>query len=175
MRWRGATALLTECLTKHYVRRHRLGLGWYPITGSNMTASSRRSVSSSRALRLTRAFLPALLLLLAPGCFKRSVMPSGDEADYVEISVSNNNMLDMTVYATYQSMRVRLGTVTTATTQHFTLSLHQLSGTGEFQLLADPIGSRRTLTSEAIHVFAGQSVEWTLQADLRQSSLVIRS
>jgi len=139
-----------------------------------MTASSRRGVSS-RGLRLTRALLPGLLLLLAPGCFKRSVMPSGDEADYVEISVSNNNSLDMTVYATYQSMRVRLGTVSTATTQHFTLSLHQLSATGEFQLLADPVGSRRTMKSESIHVFAGQSVEWTLQADLRQSSLVIRS
>jgi len=120
-----------------------------------------------------RAALWTLAVFASGGCVKHSVIP--DEPDTITISVSNNNSLDMTVYATYQSMRVRLGTVSTATTQHFTLSLHQLSATGEFQLLADPIGSRRTLTSEAIHVFAGQSVEWTLQADLRQSSLVIRS
>jgi hypothetical protein len=140
-----------------------------------MTAPTERAISRRSTLRLARSLLPALLLLLAPGCFRHSVMPSSDEPEVVEISVSNNNPLDMTVYATYQSMRLRLGTVSTASTQHFTISLHQLSATGEFQLLADPVGSRRTLTSESIHVFAGQSVEWTLQADLRQSTLVIRS
>jgi hypothetical protein len=65
--------------------------------------------------------------------------------------------------------------VTTASTQHFTLALHQISPTGELQLMADPVGTSRTLTSEAIHVSGGQEVEWMLQANLRQSSLVIRS
>lgn len=124
--------------------------------------------------RLMRVGVPALMLLTAPaGCVKHSVIP--DEPDVVTISVSNSNPLDMTVYAVNQSMRIRLGTVSTASTQRFTLQLHQLSPTGELQLLADPIGSRRTYTSEPIHVFAGQAVEWMLQADLRQSSLTIRS
>ena len=117
--------------------------------------------------------LLALALLLAPvACVKHSIIP--DEPDTIEIFVSNNNPLDITVYAVNQSMRVRLGTVNTATTQRFTVSLHQVSPTGDLQLLADPVGSRRTMTSEAIHVFAGQAVEWVLQADLRQSSLSIR-
>lgn len=72
-------------------------------------------------------------------------------------------------------MRIRLGTVSTGSTQHYTLSLHQISATGELRLLADPVGSRRTFTSEAIQVFAGQGVEWVIQADLRQSTLTIRS
>ena len=122
----------------------------------------------------TAVFALPLVVLGSLSCVKPSIMPD-DVPDTIEVSVSNNNSLDMTVYAVNQSMRVRLGTVTTASTQHFTLNLHQISATGEFQLLADPFGSRRTLTSEAIHVFAGQSVEWVLQADLRQSSLVIRS
>jgi hypothetical protein len=128
-----------------------------------------------RVSRFIRAVVPGLLLLALlaqSGCVKRSIMP--EEEDTITISVSNNNPLDMTVYAINQSMRIRLGTVTTASTQRFTLPLHQISPTGELQLLADPVGSRRTLTSESIHVFAGQAVEWTLQADLRQSSLVIR-
>ena len=124
--------------------------------------------------RLVRVGVPALMLLAAPaGCIKHSVIP--DEPDVVTISVSNSNPLDMTVYAVNQSMRIRLGTVSTASTQRFTLQLHQISPTGELQLLADPVGSRRTYTSELIHVFAGQAVEWVLQADLRQSSLTIRS
>lgn len=124
--------------------------------------------------RLIRVGVPALMLLTAPaGCIKHSVIP--DEPDVITISVSNSNPLDMTVYAVNQSMRIRLGTVSTASTQRFTLSLHQISPTGELQLLADPVGSRRTFTSEPIHVFAGQAVEWILQADLRQSTLTIRS
>ena len=129
-----------------------------------MTASSRWWI---------RAATSVLLVLASFGCVKHSVIP--DEPDTITIRVSNNNSLDMTVYAVNQSMRIRLGIVNTASTQRFTVSLHQVSPSGELQLLADPVGSRRTLTSEAIHVFAGQAVEWTLQADLRQSSLVIRS
>lgn len=124
--------------------------------------------------RFMKVIVPTLMLLAAPlGCIKHSVIP--DEPDVIVISVSNSNPLDMTVYAVNQSMRIRLGTVTTASTQRFTLSLHQISPTGELQLLADPVGSRRTFTSEPIHVFAGQVVEWVIQADVRQSTLTIRS
>ena len=129
---------------------------------------------AGRVSRLVRVVVPTLVLLVAPaGCIKHSVIP--DEPDVITISVSNSNPLDMTVYAVNQSMRIRLGTVSTASTQRFTISLHQISPTGELQLLADPVGSRRTFTSEPIHVFPGQAVEWVLQADLRQSSLTIRS
>jgi hypothetical protein len=129
---------------------------------------------AARVSRLIRVGVPALMLLAAPaGCIKHSVIPG--EPDVITISVSNSNPLDMTVYVVNQSMRQRLGTVSTASTQRFTISLHQISPTGELQLLADPVGSRRTYTSEPIHVFAGQAVEWILQADLRQSSLTIRS
>jgi predicted acyl esterase len=125
------------------------------------------------ALRLVRVLLPALLLLGAFGCVKRSMIQ--DEPEVITIVVSNNNPLDMTVYVVNQSMRIRLGTVSTASTQRFTVQVNQVSPTGELQLLADPVGSRRTMTSELIHVFGGQAIEWTLQADLRQSTLTIRS
>ena len=128
---------------------------------------------ASRVSRLVRVVVPVVMLMTASaGCVKHSVIP--DEPDVITISVSNSNPLDMTVYAVNQSMRLRLGTVSTASTQRFTLSLHQISPTGELQLLADPVGSRRTFTSEPIHVFAGQAVEWVIQADLRQSTLTIR-
>ena len=128
---------------------------------------------AGRVSRLMRVVVPMMMLLAAPACIKHSVIP--DEPDVITISVSNSNPLDMTVYAVNQSMRIRLGTVSTASTQRFTLQLHQISPTGELQLLADPVGSRRTFTSEAIQVFAGQAVEWVIQADVRQSTLTIRS
>jgi|SRR5690242_4191801 len=135
---------------------------------------TRGSVGAGYVSRFVRIVAPTLMLLAAPaGCIKHSVIP--DEPEVITISVSNSNPLDMTVYVVNQSMRMRLGTVSTASTQRFTVSLHQISPTGELQLLADPVGSRRTFTSETIHVFAGQAVEWVLQADLRQSTLTIRS
>src|SRR5690348_9697639 len=103
-----------------------------------------------RRQRVTPAVLALVALLVLPGCVKPSIIP--DEPDTITIRVSNNNPLDMTVYALNQTMRVRLGTVTTASSQEFTVSLHQVSPTGDLQLLADPVGSRRTLTSETIHV-----------------------
>jgi len=132
------------------------------------------SVVAGRMSRLVRVVVPTLMLMAAPAaCIKHSVIP--DEPDVITINVSNSNPLDMTVYAVNQSMRIRLGTVSTGSTQHYTLSLHQISPTGELRLLADPVGSRRTFTSEAIQVFAGQAVEWVIQADVRQSTLTIRS
>src|SRR5512138_2876108 len=98
------------------------------------------SVVAGRVSRLVRVLLPTLMLLAVPAaCIKHSVIP--DEPAVITISVSNSNPLDMTVYAVNQSMRIRLGTVSTASTQRFTLSLHQISPTGELQLLADPVGS----------------------------------
>ena len=114
-----------------------------------------------------------VLLAVSASCMKRTIRPR--EPDTIVVRVTNNNALDVTVYAVNQSMRVRLGTVTTASTAHFALALHAVSPTGDLQLLADPIGSRRTVTSETIHVFAGQVVEWVLTADLRTSTLSIRS
>jgi hypothetical protein len=114
-----------------------------------------------------------VLLAVSASCMKRTIRPR--ESDTIVVRVTNNNALDVTVYAVNQSMRVRLGTVTTASTANFALALHSVSPTGDLQLLADPIGSRRTVTSETIHVFAGQVVEWVLTADLRTSTLSIRS
>jgi hypothetical protein len=116
-----------------------------------------------------------LALVVAPiACgSRRSLRTQAD--DSVIVRVSNNHSLDVTVYAVNQSMRVRLGTVSTASTAHFRLALHDVSPSGELRLLADPVGARRTTLSEAIQVFPGQVIEWVLAADLRMSSLTIRS
>lgn len=95
----------------------------------------------------------------------------------VEVSVTNNNVLDITVYAVGESgnPRVRLGTVSTSSTERFEFPLNAVTGSGQFRLLADPVGSRGIFFSEVVHVFSGQTVVWTLMPSLRQSVLTIRS
>jgi hypothetical protein len=119
------------------------------------------------------SILLMLVSLSAGACVKRSVMQQ-DVNGTITVRIANNNQLDVTVYVVNQGMRMRIGTVTSASTARFELPLRQIGSSGEFRLLADPIGSTRTMTSEVVHVFPGQVVEWTLAPDLRQSSLAIR-
>ena len=127
----------------------------------------------SIARRSLRATAIAMVLVSPLGCsMKRGLQQHED--DTIVIRVSNNHPLDVTVYAVNQSLRVRLGTVSTASSARFQIALREINPSGELRLLADPIGSRRPTLSEPIQVFAGQTVEWVLSADLRQSSLTIR-
>lgn len=118
--------------------------------------------------------LTLILLQLILGCAPKHGLPQRED-DRIVIRIANNHPLDVTVYAVNQGMRVRLGTVSTATSERFELALREINPSGELRLLADPVGSRRPTLSEPIQVFPGQVVEWVLAADLRQSALTIRS
>lgn len=135
--------------------------------------SRRRGLVVSVVSRSSRAAALAATLVLSLGCSPKHGLRR-QENDTIVIRVANNHPLDVTVYAVNQSMRVRLGTVSTASSQRFFLALHTINPSGELRLLADPVGSRRSTLSEPIQVFAGQTVEWVLGADLRQSALTIR-
>ena len=97
-----------------------------------------------------------------------------DESTMVTVNVVNHNSLDMTIYTVRQGFRDRLGSVTAATTGTFRVRLRQLGAGGDLQLFADPIGSTRGYTSEIVHLFVGQTVDWTLESDLARSFLSVR-
>ncbi len=89
------------------------------------------------------------------------------------VVVTNNNWSDMTVYAQRNGVSVRLGTVTSMTTQRFSLPAPLIGGTGELHFLADPIGSTQVFRSPAVMVGRGQHVEFMLQNNLALSSLSV--
>ena len=62
---------------------------------------------------------------------------------------------------------------TAATTSSFKLHLRRLPA-NEVQLLADPIGSARGVTSELLRVSPGDEVRWILESDLARSHVEIR-
>ena len=136
--------------------------------------SRRSGVAGRFGRRRFRVAASAALLLFATGCSAKRGLPHPVD-DTIVIRIANNHPLDVTVYAVNLGMRVRLGTVSTASSQRFTIALHEINPSGELRLLADPVGSRRSTLSEPIQVFAGQTVEWVLAVDLRQSALTIRS
>jgi hypothetical protein len=118
----------------------------------------------------------AMLLLAVPllSC-SRGLQQRGDVEDGpVTIVVENRNFLDVTVYAVLGSGRVRLGQVTGSSSATFDVPLRRISASGDVRFNVDPIGSNRTWTSDALHLYAGQEVELIVESDVRRSPFSVR-
>jgi hypothetical protein len=100
------------------------------------------------------------------------VAPSGAESLMVE--VYNDHVMDMRVYLVRGGTPIPLGSVGSAERRVFRISSAELGHTGYIRLMADPLGSRETYTSDVIQVVAGQRVEWRLAHALALSSVTVR-
>ncbi len=117
----------------------------------------------------------AALLFVGSACFwhRKAVreaalsVPEGE----IALRVTNHNFLDVTVYALHNGQRTRVGTVTGSSAQVFYLPARLLGLGREIQLLGDPIGSTDFALTETLIVQPGQYIEWTLETDLRRSSV----
>lgn len=136
--------------------------------------------SGGSPTRMTRARVSGLLVLaalvFATACFhKRSIIQDAAFANgEITLVIVNHNWLDVAVYLVRGTARERVGTATAATTTQFVLPLRRLGAGGDFRLLADPVGGRRTFTSETLHGQDGDIVTWTLEDNLSRSTVTIR-
>jgi hypothetical protein len=122
----------------------------------------------SRHLRVTLA-----ILLAGAACSALRHNPPEDETDVITIRIVNNNLLNVTVFNVASGHRDRLGEVTSAASSTFRMHLRRLPA-NEIQLMADPIGSPRPVTSELVRVSPGDEVEWVLESNLGRSHIAIR-
>jgi hypothetical protein len=114
-----------------------------------------------------------LLLLGGAACTPfRNGQPE-DQTDVVTVMIVNHHALNVNIFSVAQGRRDRLGEVTAAGSASFRLHTRRLPG-NELQLRADPIGSSRPVTSELLHVTAGDVVQWMLESDLARSHIAIR-
>lgn len=87
----------------------------------------------------------------------------------VAVTVTNNNLADVDVYAIADGgMRLRLGTVTALSSGTFT-ARPSMFATGTLRLVASPIGGRGLARTDPLLVSAGQAVTFTIQPDLAAS------
>lgn len=94
-------------------------------------------------------------------------VPAGE----IALSVTNHNYLDVVIYVVHDGQHTRIGTVTGSSSQVFYVPARLLGQGREIQLLGDPIGSPDFARTETVVVQPGQYVEWTLETDLRRSSV----
>ncbi len=85
--------------------------------------------------------------------------------------MTNRNWADMRIYAVRSGERIRLFSVTSMRTDSASIPASLLRSSG-FRLMADPVGAR-PYYSQTIHPRGGQSVSWTLENHLPQSTLWI--
>ena len=89
----------------------------------------------------------------------------------IPLKVTNHNWLDVTIYVLHDGQRTRIGSVTGSSTQDFTLPRWLLGQSHELALLGEAIGSPDFARTELLNIQPGQYIEWTLETDLRRSSV----
>ena len=115
-------------------------------------------------------------VLFAPACAHHratrapSATPHTPPAE-VALHVTNHHWLDMTILVEHDGQRTRVGAVTAATSAEFVLPLRVFGVLREFRLVGQAIGSPEFIRTETLTIQPGQFIEWTLEHDLRRSSV----
>jgi|SRR5712664_899592 len=116
-----------------------------------------------------RAFHVALLAGTV-ACFGRHHEKAEPVSD-IPLKVTNRNWLDVVIYVLHDGQRTRVGTVTGSSSQEFALPSRLVGQSHELALLGEAIGSNDVARTERLTIQAGQYIEWTLETDLRRSSV----
>jgi len=110
-----------------------------------------------------------VLSACASGANRASTRP--DSAP-VSLTVTNQNWLDVDVFAIRGSTRYRLGAVGGNSSAMLRIPA-SLIARGELQLMADPIGSNDVYVSDVIPVTPDQSLQLTVAPRMRMSTYAV--
>ncbi len=105
------------------------------------------------------------------GGARNGATPSRTQPIEVALHVTNHHWLDMTVSVEHDGQRTRIGVVTAAASAEFVLPLRLFGVSREFRLVGEAIGSPEVVRTETLTIQPGQFIEWTLEHDLRRSSV----
>ena len=87
-----------------------------------------------------------------------------------QLVVQNDNWQDIAVYLVRGTVRTRVGTVTSMTTETFTVPASFVLGVSEINVQADLIGSSDRYVSPPIQVFPGAKINLSVTNALQLSS-----
>ena len=119
----------------------------------------------SMARRASRAgvasWLPKLMLAAALAACSHNPPPApqpGTPAANVVVSVQNQNLNDVDVFANINGVPQRLGTVTSQSTNSFEIKWDQIGPAGRLAIVVSPIGSPGAYRSGTLAIQAGAQV-----------------
>lgn len=117
----------------------------------------------------------AVVALETTGCMRRArpADPDSPTVPVVTIArITNNNFLDVKVYAVRSGSRERIGIVRSFETQVFELPRHMLELPG-LRLHVDPVGSPQSYQTDVIPAWPGQLIELVVQERITQSHYAV--
>ena len=118
------------------------------------------------------AWVSGIALLAACGpTVSRNAMSARAAAD-VFVIVTNQNWLDVDVFAVRGASRMRIGQVGGNGSARLRIPSNAIVG-GQVQLLVDPIGSNDRYLTEVISVEPDQRVQLTVASAMRMSSYAV--
>jgi hypothetical protein len=94
-------------------------------------------------------------------------------ATSIGLTVTNQNFLDMDVYAVSDGLATRLGTVTGNAKRNFVLH-PSLAAAGDLRIVATPIGGNGRASTGNVNVSPGQTIDFRIGSILRNSTVSIR-
>jgi len=120
----------------------------------------------------------SLWLLPACGLFSSQTSDAEDAVapearGEVTVQVESHHWSDIVVYLMNGTQSQRLGLVAGLSTAEFVLLYRQLATGGKVRLRAQPVGGQGSFTSEEVVIQSGQGLKWTLESNLRRSSLAV--
>ena len=116
--------------------------------------------------RIRPATVAVLLLLLAACTSSRSSVRAGAEPR-TTLRVTNQSWLDVNMYITTGSQRIRLGSVSGNSTTRLRIPSSVVGFGREVGFIADPIGSGSVASSFQIFVRPGEEVTITIPPSVR--------
>ena len=120
----------------------------------------------------------ATLALLCAGCASAGATHDAAAPAFPHrtfVVVTNDNWLDVNVYALRSGVPFRLGTVRGLTSDRLALPSSLVAGGGNLRLLVDPIGSNEKYTTDMLAIQPGQWVDFRVGNRLAISSYAIWS
>ena len=113
--------------------------------------------------------VPACGLLSSHGS-EESRSPKKSE---ILLEVENHHWNDVVVYLMNGNQSQRLGMVGGVSTSNFVFTYRQIAAGGKVRLRAQPVGGQASFTSEDVVIQSGQGLKWTLESDLKRSTLAV--
>ena len=101
---------------------------------------------------------------------KESPSPSDSE---IMLDVENHHWSDIVIYLMNGNQSQRLGMVGGVSTRSFVFPYRQIATGGRLRLRAHPVGGQPSFTSEDVVIQSGQGIKWTLESDLKRSTVTV--
>jgi len=130
-------------------------------------------------MRMRHAAAVGLAIAFLAGCAGHKASPAPDVVAFagdetVKLDVNNHNWLDVVIYVVHSGQRTRVATVVATGSASVVVPNHALRNSGgQIRLLVHAIGNPNTFMSETIVARPGMTIDWTLESDLKRSSLAV--